>query len=136
MNTFTLHLQSNTNYEEIFDVISFLGEDPSGKFGILANHTRMMASLAYGLCSYKNIDNEIEYIALPGAILYFVANHLYINTRRYIRSKDYLLLIDILDKELRAEEEKLHVIREKLNNFEKEMLKRLWELRKWKRANE
>jgi F-type H+-transporting ATPase subunit epsilon len=42
MNTFVMHLQSATQYERINGVVSFVGEDESGSFGILAGHASMV----------------------------------------------------------------------------------------------
>ena len=89
MNVFTLHLQSATQYEAIVDVTSFVGEDDSGSFGIQAGHARLMASLSFGLARYRSGAQPWQYLALPGALLYFVDNQLFLNTRRYVRDDDY-----------------------------------------------
>jgi F-type H+-transporting ATPase subunit epsilon len=57
MNTFTLKLQDATRSKEIAGVTSFVGEDSSGSFGILAGHTRMMTSLLIGLARFR-VDEE------------------------------------------------------------------------------
>jgi F-type H+-transporting ATPase subunit epsilon len=129
MNTFELHLQSGTQYEKIPDVISFVGEDVSGQFGVLANHARMMTCLIYGLATFRCRNNETEYLALPGGVLYFIRNQLYINTRHYLRSKDYQVILTAMDEELHNEEEGVRSIKESLHRLDKEMLKRLWELK-------
>ena len=54
MNTFSLHLQSATQYEHIEGVSSFVGEDESGSFGIRAHHERMTTALSYGLARYQS----------------------------------------------------------------------------------
>ena len=53
MNTFTMLLQDETRAEKIEGVSSFVGEDISGSFGILAGHTRMMTILVMGLARYR-----------------------------------------------------------------------------------
>lgn len=130
MTMFELYLQSGTQYEKISNVTSFIGEDASGQFGILANHARMMTCLIYGLARYKLKDEEVEYIALPGGILYFVNNQLYISTRHYLRSKNYQEILNLMDEQLSSEEEKLKSIKESLHHLDEEMLKRLWELKR------
>ena len=82
MNTFVLHLQSGTQYERIDDAVSFVAADASGSFGILAGHARMMTCLATGLARFRTADGSWRFLALPGAVLYFVHNELYVNTRR------------------------------------------------------
>jgi F-type H+-transporting ATPase subunit epsilon len=53
MKSFILKLQDATRSEEIEQVTSFVGEDLSGSFGILAGHARMMASLVIGLARFR-----------------------------------------------------------------------------------
>ena len=130
MRTFILHLQSATQYERVDDVESFVGEDASGSFGILAGHARMMTSLAFGLARYRSAAGDWRYLALPGAILYFLDNQLYINTRRYVRGEDYEIVSATLNHELRLEEENLQSLKENMVRLEDEMFKRLWKLQR------
>lgn len=134
MNTFTLHLQSGTQYECINDAVSFIAADASGSFGILAGHGRMMTVLATGLARFRSVDGAWQFLALPGAVLYFVDNVLYVNTRRYLRDPDYTRVSTAWREELQAEEEKLRAITESLNRLEDEMLKRLWTLQREARS--
>jgi len=130
MTTFNLHLQSATQYEVIEDVVSFVGEDGSGNFGIQANHTRLMASLSFGLARYRCGDQPWQYLALPGALLYFVDNRLYLNTRRYVRDSDYARINTALREQLHQEESGLQRIKESLRRMEEEMLKRLRDMQR------
>ncbi len=130
MKSYSICLQSETQYEVINDVISFVGEDASGSFGILAGHARMMACLKYGLSMFRYVDETIEYLALPGAILYFVNNKLTISTRHYLRSHDYQTITAALDHELRLEEENLQSMKKSLHRLDQEMLKHLWQLKR------
>ena len=126
MNTFVLHMQSGTQYERNDDVVSFVATDGSGSFGVLAGHARMMTCLAAGLARFCTVDGTWRFLALPGAVLYFVNNELYVNTRRYLQDPDFRRISIALREELLAEEEKLRGIRESLNRLEDEMLKRMW----------
>lgn len=130
MSTFTLHLQSGTQYEQIAGVLSFVGEDRSGEFGLLAYHARIMTCLIYGLAKFQQEKNGVEYLALPGGLLYFNNNELFISTRHYLRSKDYHSILDAMDTALRAEEDQVRSIKESLQRMDEEMLKRLWELKR------
>lgn len=130
MKFFDLHLQSTTQFEVVKNVASFMGEDASGSFGILGNHARMMTCLKYGLSWFHHADGTVEYLALPGAVLYFVNNVLFINTHHYLRSLDYRAMTAALDHELRQEEENLHSLRESLRRLDEEMLKHLLELKR------
>jgi F-type H+-transporting ATPase subunit epsilon len=126
MNTLILHLQSGTQYERIDDVVSFVAADASGSFGILAGHARMLTCLTTGLARFRTAAGTWRYLALPGAVLYFMDNALYLNTRRYWHDPDYQRIGVALREELLAEEEKLHALKEGLLRLEDEMLKRLW----------
>ena len=130
MNVFTLHLQSATQYEAIADVTSFVGEDGSGSFGIQAGHARMMASLSFGLARYRSGEQAWQYLALPGALLYFVDNQLFINTRHYVRDDDYSRINSVLREQLRTEEAGLRRIKDSLRRMEEEMLKRMRDIQR------
>jgi F-type H+-transporting ATPase subunit epsilon len=128
MNTFVLHLQGATQYERIDRVSSFVGEDDSGSFGLMSGHEKMMASLVFGLARYRIEDRPWQYLALPGALVYFFDNELFLSTRRYLKDNDYERISGVLHEQLRAEEEALQSIRTSLHRMEEEMLKRLWQL--------
>ena len=128
MKTFTLSLQSSTRTHQIEGVSSFVGEDSSGSFGILAGHTRMMAVLVIGLARFKVNDAHWQYLALPGAVIYFHNNLLTLSTRRYLLDDDYNRISQALQEQLLEEKEQLHTMKQSLQHMEKEVLKRLWEL--------
>ena len=130
MKTFVLHLQSATQYECIEHVMGFVGEDDSGSFGIMAGHARMMTSLVFGLARFRGADDGWEFLALPGALLYFIDNQLYVNTRRYLRDANYQRISAQLQEQLLKEEEALHGIKESLHRLEEEMFKRLWKMQR------
>ncbi len=90
MKSFTLRLQDATHSEKIVGVTSFVGEDPSGNFGILAGHARMMTSLIIGLARFRVGGGAWQYLAVPGAVLYFHDNVLTLSTRHYLRDNDYI----------------------------------------------
>jgi F-type H+-transporting ATPase subunit epsilon len=128
VKTFTLRLQDATHSEEVTGVTSFVGEDASGSFGILAGHARMMASLIIGLARFRIGENAWQYLALPGAILYFHDNVLTLSTRHYLRDDDYMRVSQALQQQLLVEEEKLHSMKKSLRHMEEEVFKRLWEM--------
>jgi len=125
---FTLRLQDATQSEEVVDVTSFVGEDASGSFGILAGHARMMTSLIIGLARFRIGEGTWRYLALPGAVLYFHDNVLTLSTRRYLLDNDYMRISQALQQQLLTEEEKLRTIKESLHHMEEEVLQRLWEM--------
>jgi F-type H+-transporting ATPase subunit epsilon len=128
VKSFTLQLRDATQSEKIAGVTSFVAEDASGSFGILAGHARMMASLIIGLARFRIGEKAWQYLALPGAVLYFHDNVLTLSTRHYLRDNDYMRVSQALQQQLLAEEEKLHTMKKSLHRMEEEVFKRLWEM--------
>ena len=128
MNSFTLNLQDATHNEEITQVSSFVGEDSSGNFGILADHARFMTALLVGLARFRVGNENWQYLALPGAILYFCDNVLTLSTRHYLVDDDYMHISQALQQQLLEEEKKLQTIKVSLSHLEEEVLKHLWKM--------
>jgi len=126
--SFTLRLQDATRAEEIAGVTTFVGEDDSGSFGILAGHARMLTALVIGLARFRIGAAAWRYLAMPGAVLYFRDNVLTLSTRRYLLDDDYMRISRALTQQLLAEEEQLHAMKTSLHHMEEAMLKRLWEM--------
>jgi F-type H+-transporting ATPase subunit epsilon len=127
MRAFTLRLQDATHAEEIAGVTSFVGEDGSGSFGILAGHARFMSTLGIGLARFRIGEADWRYLALPGAVLYFRDDLLTLSTRRYLLDDDYDRISRTLQQQLLVEEERLQGMKESLRHMEEEILRRLWE---------
>lgn len=129
MSGFTLQLYDSRQNARIDGVTSFVGEDASGSFGILPGHARMMTNLVFGLARFRRAEtDDWQYLAMPGAVLYFVDNTLSLATRHYLIDEDYERISRRLADELLAEEEELHELRESLKRMEEAMLKRMWEM--------
>ena len=128
MNRFSLALVSATQQHQADGVTAFVGEDPSGSFGILAGHIRTITPLVFGLARYRCGEQAWQYLAIPGGLLYFVGNHLQIYTRRFLVNEDYAQISQQLQQQLLAEEQSLAETRESLARMEEAMLRRLWEL--------
>jgi F-type H+-transporting ATPase subunit epsilon len=128
MKSFVLHLQDATHYERIDQVASFVGQDDSGLFGILAGHARMMTVLAFGLARYRTTDDRWHFLAVPRGLLYCVDDNLYLSARRYIRDDDYAQISQALEDQLVTEEAALRSIKDSLHRLEEEMFKRLWRM--------
>lgn len=126
MSVMTVHLQSATQYERFDDVISFVGEDASGFFGVRPGHEPLLTCLEFGLARFRTAAGEQHYIAVPGAVLRFAANELHVSARRYLRDRDYRRIAGSVREDLMAEEAKLADMKERLQRLETEMLRRLW----------
>ncbi|WGL17124.1 F0F1 ATP synthase subunit epsilon [Microbulbifer bruguierae] len=128
MNSFMLELLSATEQQRFDGVTSFVGEDASGSFGILAGHTRTIAPLVFGLARFRRGRENWQYLALPGGLLYFLDNRLQIFTRRFLLDADYARISALLQQQLLVEEQRLVETKESLARMEESMLRRLWEL--------
>lgn len=128
VKSFVLHLQDATHYERIDQVVSFVGQDDSGLFGILAGHARMMTVLSFGLARYRTMDDRWHFLAVPRALLYCVDNNLVLSARRYIRDDEYARISQALEDQLVTEETALRSIKDSLHQLEEEMFKRLWRM--------
>ena len=127
MKTFTLRLHDTVHTATRDDVVSFVGEDASGSFGLLADHARFATCLVFGLARFRSLDETWNYLAMPGGVLYFVNNVLTISTRHYIVDPDYERISDALHSQLLEEETQLQDLKRSLHNMEGELFKRLWE---------
>lgn len=128
MTGFVLRLQDATRTEDIDEVTSFVGEDASGSFGIMAGHARMIAALVIGLARFRVRDDDWQYLAVPGAVLYFHDDLLTLSARRYLLDDDYSRISRALERQLLAEEARLHTLRASLRSLDEQVLKHLWQL--------
>lgn len=119
-----------THSEEIENVTSFIGEDASGSFGLLAGHARFMTALSIGIARYRVGKTSWKFIAVPGGILYFYNDILSLCTDRYLLDDDYMRISIALQDQLLAEEVALQKVKGSLHNMEEEVFKRLWEIGK------
>jgi F-type H+-transporting ATPase subunit epsilon len=125
LNTFTLLLRDSFTSTRIDGVASFVGEDASGSFGLLPGHARFMTSLELGLARFRRHDEPWQYLAMPGAVLYFKDNLLSVSTRRFFLDDDYEKITAALTLQLLAEEESLREVKQSLAQLEQEVFKRL-----------
>ncbi len=130
MNQFALNLFDAGHEQRIAGVTSFVGEDASGCFGIQANHARFMTTLVFGLARFRRAAEDWQYLALPGAVVYFNNNELTISTRHFLIDTDLERISTLLEQQLIAEEENLHATKESLHRMEQAMLKRMLTLKR------
>ncbi|WP_346840042.1 F0F1 ATP synthase subunit epsilon [Microbulbifer sp. SAOS-129_SWC] len=128
VNTIALELLSASAQQNIDGVVSFVGEDTSGSFGLLPGHARSMTSLLFGLARFRCVGEDWQYLAVPGGLLYFVDNRLQICCRRFLLDRDYERISALLQQQLLAEETQLHDMKESLRRMEEAVLHRLWDV--------
>lgn len=130
MNRFALNLFDASHEQRIEGVTSFVGEDASGSFGIQAHHARFMTTLVFGLARFRLETEDWQYLALPGAVVYFNNNELTISTRHFLIDTDLERISTLLEQQLIAEEESLHATKESLHQMEQAILKRMLTLKR------
>ncbi len=130
MNTFSLQIYDATQQQGIDNVVSFVGEDSHGSFGLQAHHARFMTTLLFGLFRYRLQTGDWQYLALPGGVLYFNNNKLSISTQHFLIDSDFERISHLLQQQLLAEEETLTATRSSLQKMEQSMLTRLWKLQR------
>ncbi len=128
MKSYTMHLFDSSKKLDVEGVTSFIGEDTTGSFGILPGHARLMSVLVFGLARFRCREGAWQYLAMPGAVLYFVDNTLNIACRHYLIDEDYERISQRLIDELVAEEEQLREIQLSLKRMEEALLRRMWEM--------
>lgn len=125
MSTITLHLNSSLRGELIDDVVSFVGTDASGSFGIQPGRAAFMTVLDYGLSRFRTGTGDWFYLASPGAVLAFAGNALTISTRRYLYDSDHERISALLAGQLAEEEAALKSVKDNLQKLEQELFRQL-----------
>lgn len=128
MSGFTLQLASATRQARFDDVISFVGTDASGRFGLMADHVPMATVLDPGLARFRSAAGAWHYLALPGGTLHFGDKLLAIATRSFVVGDELSTVRAQLDAELEREEKQRGALRHNLDQLEKTLAHRLWKL--------
>ena len=128
MSGMRLQLQSAVRSECLEPVVSFVGRDASGSFGIQPGHSRFMTVLDYGLSRFRIPDDGWFYLACPGAVLNFADNRLVVNTRRYLYDQDYERISGLLVGQLAQEEDSLKSVKNHLQVLEQALFRHLRQL--------
>ena len=129
MSSFNLNLFDIRHQQRINGVTSFVGLDATGSFGLLPHHARFMTTLVFGLARFCLGSDNWQYLAVPGAVLYFNNNELTISTKHFLCDTDFDRISSLLEQQLSTEEDKLRATRESLGLMEQAMLKRLLALK-------
>lgn len=87
MSYFTLVIHSPSQGQVLDDIVSFTGQDASGRFTIYAFHIQMVTVLSYGLHWFKTGSGSLRYLALPSSALRFECNELVIDSLYYLLSE-------------------------------------------------
>ena len=135
MKTFTLQLLDATRSLTLPGLTSFMGEDDSGSFGILAGHGHLMTLLLAGLARFRVGEKaNWTYLALPGALLEFKDDRLTLSTRRFLMDDDYNRIHQALNEQLLNEERQLIGLKQSLQRMEESVVRKLWEMGRQERG--
>jgi F-type H+-transporting ATPase subunit epsilon len=129
MAVFTLNLIASNEEQHFDNVLSFIGEDASGYFGLQANHIDFMTVLIFGLARFRCDENQWHYLALPGALASFQANQLTISTRYFLIDTDFNRISDLLEQQALKEQENMRSTRESLQRMELTVFKKIRDLK-------
>ena len=129
MTGFNLNLIASHQARQFNNVVSFVGEDASGSFGIQAHHSYFMTVLVFGLARFRFAEDNWHYLALPNGLLSFQNNTLTISTRYFLIDTDFERIRHALELQAEQEQENLYSTRDSLQRMEVEMLKRLKQLK-------
>lgn len=129
MRHFSLQLASASRQTRIEDMVSFVGSDASGQFGLMADHAPMATVLEPGLARFRTTAGPAwTYLALPGGTLHFADNQLSIATRTFVIGDELARVRTQLETELAREQQRHGALRHNLDQLERALAQRLWEL--------
>jgi F-type H+-transporting ATPase subunit epsilon len=128
MKDFEMEVRAAGQTLQVPGVVSFIGEDASGSFGLQAGHARFMTLLEFGLARFRTAETDWQYLALPGALLDFTEGRLWIGARRFLLDSDYARISRLLQAQLRADEQALAETKASLRRMEEALMRRLWQL--------
>lgn len=128
MKTFTLSVQDAENSFTRTDVVSFIGADSSGQFGVLAGGEPLLVSLRFGLARFRPMDNVWHFLALPSGVLQYDGQTLLITTTHFLVSTDRDAMSAALTQEIATAEANVVTARKTITQIEHALMKKLWDM--------
>jgi F-type H+-transporting ATPase subunit epsilon len=125
MKSFLLVIHDIAHTKKIDELVSFVGEDLSGSFGILAGRERFITCLSFGMVRLRTSSDQTLYLAMPGGVLYFADNVLTISTRHFVVSDNFEQIQETLQQDILDEEIQLQTLKKSFRAMENELMKRL-----------
>ncbi len=126
MSGFTLELVSARRQQAFASVVSFVGHDRSGQFGLMTNHVPLATVLDFGVARWRATRSDAwRYAALPGGTLHFADNRLRIATRDFVVADNLPEVTAALDDQRRRAGQRNADLRQNLDRMEQTLLDRL-----------
>ncbi|MGI4993005.1 hypothetical protein ACRXCV_10260 [Halobacteriovorax sp. GFR7] len=125
MKTFSIMILTPRERLKIDNVVCFTGHDESGSFNILANASRRMTILSFGLASFRDVKDQNEFLAIYEGVLYFKENELKIIAPFFYRSKVYDEIHQKVDEYFKLRESAIKEKKRNLNKLDQEILKQI-----------
>lgn len=128
MKSFCLTLMGLNQHLVLAEVVSLIGEDNSGQFGVLASHEPMLACLQPGIVRITAQDKKRLYLAQPGAILQVEPSGVQLVTSRYLISEYIDKLMPMLDELWQTEQQRRTQDKQNQWQLEQALARKLWQL--------
>lgn len=106
-------------------LVSFVGRDATGSFGIRPKRFSFTTILEYGITKMKNSKGDQIYYAIAGGALEFRKEKLTIVTSYAVKSAEIEGLADELEAYITAERTRSDKIKLSIKKLDEEILKRL-----------
>lgn len=128
MNNFRVQVQGIEEYWSADNIVSVVGSDASGRFGIQAGHEFFITSLQPGLIRLCDDKGQWFYLAQPGAVLVFEHGQLNIACTEFMRGADAEQLLNQLEKNWLQQDQDLHAAKSSILQVEQTLARKLWQM--------
>lgn len=128
MNTFRVQVQGIEEHWSADNIVSLVGSDASGRFGIQAGHEFFITCLQPGLIRLCDDNGHWFYLAQPGAVLVFEHGQLNIACTEFMRGADADQLLNQLEKNWLQQDEDLHAAKSSITQVEQTLARKLWQM--------
>lgn len=128
MSTFTLLLHDINQQYSYDKVVSFVGRDGSGSFGIQAGHETFVTCLQPGLARFRMAENRWQYVAQPGAVILFQDNQLQLSASQLLLSDDYGSILSQMDSQWHELDQQLGSTKRNIAQVEQALARKILEM--------
>ncbi|MDD2462621.1 MAG: hypothetical protein PHI97_01360 [Desulfobulbus sp.] len=128
MRTFRCRVQDFSHQWESQEALSFIGQDPSGSFGLQAHHETFVTCLRPGLARVHVAEKGWVYIAQPGSVVVFRANVFCLTTSQFILSWERDQLIAHMEEAWQSAHTDVQHTKVSYVQLEQALTKKLWEM--------
>jgi F-type H+-transporting ATPase subunit epsilon len=128
MKNFRVRVQSAQEQWSVDNIVSMVGSDASGRFGLQAEHEYFITSLQPGLIRLCDDSGHWFYLAQPGGVLVFQDGQLNIACTEFMHGDDAELLLTKLEKNWQQQDQDLHKAKSSIVQVEQTLARKLWQM--------